>query len=158
MTKTFPPVSGKNLERKKFNLPQDFPARYTVVLMAFYRHQQLDIDTWLPFAQGLERKYSDLAYFELPVVYQMGMLRQFLLNEGMRAGIPDEKARRTTITLYLDKADFLGQLGIETQEEVQILLVTREGEVLWHQSGIFSQEKGASLDQFLADLFSTDAA
>lgn len=154
MTKTFPPVKGKNLERKVLKLPQDFPARYTIVLMAFYRHQQLDIDTWLPFAQKLENKYPDLAYLELPVVYRMGPVRQFLLNEGMRAGIPNQKARQTTVTLYLDKSEFLGQLGIDTQEEVQILVVTRDGDVLWHGSGMFSEEKGESLDNFLANLFS----
>ncbi|MBG7609265.1 MAG: hypothetical protein IZT55_00220 [Anaerolineae bacterium] len=86
---TFPEVAGKNLKRIKQNFPQDFPAKYTIVLIAFWRHQQQHIDTWLPFATQLEDKYQNLAYVELPVIYEMGSIRQFMLYEGMRAGIPD---------------------------------------------------------------------
>ena len=141
----FPEVSGKNLKRKKLTFPAEFPARYTIVLMAFYRQQQADIDTWMPFANQVENEYQDLAYVELPVVYQMGFLGQFMLNEGMRAGIPDPKARERTITLYLDKADFLRQMGISSQEQIQVLLVERDGRILFKESGRFSPEKGKSL-------------
>jgi len=145
----FPEVSGKNLKRKKLTFPAEFPARYTIVLMAFYRHQQADIDTWMPFANQVEKEYQDLAYVELPVVYQMGFLGQFMLNEGMRAGIPDPKARERTITLYLDKADFLSQMGISSQEEIQVLLVETNGRILYKQSGRFTPEKGNSLVEAL---------
>jgi hypothetical protein len=145
----FPEVSGKNLKRKKLNFPAGFPARYTVVLMAFYRHQQADIDTWMPFANRIESEYEDLAYVELPVVYRMGPVGQFMLNEGMRAGIPDQKARERTITLYLDKAKFLGQMGINSQEEIQVLLVETGGKILFRQSGRFAPEKGQSLVEAL---------
>ena len=50
-TIVFPEIAGKNLQRKKKVFPQDFPAKYTVVLIAFLRHQQLDIDTWLPICK-----------------------------------------------------------------------------------------------------------
>ncbi len=115
--------------------------------MAFYRHQQLDINTWLPFLDQLEDKYEDLAYLELPVIYEMGPVRQFMLNEGMRMGIPDQKARKNTITLYLDKPPFLKQLEIDSEEEIQILLVTGDGKVLWRETGIFTNQKGLALDQ-----------
>ena len=150
-TITFPQVTGKNLERKKYQFPQDFPAKHNIVLMAFYRHQQLDINTWLPFLDQLEEKYEDLAYLELPVIYQMGPVRQFMLNEGMRMGIPDQKARKNTITLYLDKSQFLKHLGIDSEEEIQILLVTGDGKVLWRETGIFTNQKGLALDQFLLE-------
>lgn len=148
--KVFPEVSGKNLKRKKLTFPSDFPADFTIVLMAFHRHQQWDIDTWLPFVQQLENDHQALAYVELPVVYKMGPLGQFMLNEGMRAGIPDQKARERTITLYLNKAAFLGKLGIDSQEKIQILLVTRTGEVLFQEEGKFTPEKGASLRGMLS--------
>jgi len=146
---TFPEVSGRNLKRKKLTFPADFPAEYTVVLLAFYRQQQLDIDTWLPFVSQLEDDYQDLAYVELPVVYRMGPVGQFMLNEGMRAGIPDPKARERTITLYLNKNKFLGQMDIESQEKIQILLVTRDGRICFHTQGRFSVEKGDALVEIL---------
>ena len=147
--KHFPEVTGKNLKRKKLTFPADFPARYTIVLMAFYRHQQADIDTWMPFASQMENEYEDLAYVELPVVYKMGPLGQFMLNEGMRAGIPNPKARERTITLYLDKTKFLDQMGISSQDEIQVLLVETGGKILFRQSGRFAPEKGQSLVEAL---------
>jgi hypothetical protein len=146
---TFPQVSGRNLKRHKFVFPEDFPARYTIVLMAFYRHHQKDIDTWIPFASHVENKYEDLAYVELPVIYKMSAIGQFLLNEGMRAGIPDRDAREKTITLYLDKPDFLDSLGIDSEDDIQILLVEKGGEVLWKETGVFSNEKRSALDKIL---------
>lgn len=148
-TKTFPEVSGKNLKRKKLTFPADFPAGHTVVLMAFYRHQQLDIDTWLPFVSQLENDHQDVAYVELPVIYRMGPLGQWMLNEGMRAGIPNQKARERTITLYLNKSNFLSQLGIDSQDQIQILLVDRQGEITFHETGRYSAEKGEALVEVL---------
>lgn len=148
-TKKFPEVSGKNLQRKKRSFPADFPAQYTIVLMAFLRHQQLDIDTWMPFASQLEAEYENLAYVELPVVYRMGPLGQFMLNEGMRAGIPNQKARERTITLYLNKARFLDQIGIDSQDQIQIFLVSRDGHIYFHETGRFSPEKGEALVETL---------
>jgi hypothetical protein len=145
----FPQVSGRNLKRIKHVFPQDFPAKYTIVLIAFWRHQQNHIDTWLPFVTKLEEQYQNMAYVEFPVIYEMGSVRQFLLNEGMRAGIPDEKARERTITLYLDKPRFLNHFGIASEEEIQIMLVGDDGDVLWRETGLFSIEKGEALHQIL---------
>jgi len=150
MTKNqFPEVSGRNLKRKKLTFPAEFPASYTIVLMAFYRQQQADIDTWMPFANQVEDEYQDVAYVELPVVYRMGPVGQFMLNEGMRAGIPDAKARERTITLYLEKSKFLGQMGITSQEQVQVLLVETDGKILFKESGRFTPEKGQRLIEAL---------
>lgn len=148
-SKIFPEVSGRNLKRKKLTFPADFPARYTLVLMAFYRQQQLDIDTWMPFVSQLEQDYENLAYVELPVVYRMGPIGQLMLNEGMRAGIPDQKARQRTITLYLNKSKFLSSMGIDSQEMIHILLVSRDGKIYFRESGRFSDEKGAVLVEAL---------
>ena len=149
---TFPNVSATNLARQPLNFPQDFPGRYTIAMLAFRRHQQEDVDTWLPFAQVMEKLFPEIGYIELPVVYKMTPLRQFMLNEGMRAGIPDRKARERTSTLYLDKAPFMDQLQLTTQDDIQVLLISDSGQVLWRGSGIFSSEKGKALTQKILSL------
>ena len=109
----------------------------------------MDINTWLPYVDQLENKYENLTYIELPVIYKMNPIGQFMLNEGMRAGIPDQNAREKTITLYLDKPDFMDQLGIESENEIQVLMVTNRGKVLWREVGKFTSEKGADLEEAL---------
>jgi hypothetical protein len=136
------------------SFPQDFPGRYTIALLAFRRYQQAHIDTWMPIAQVLEKLFPGVGYIELPIVYEMPALRQFFLNEGMRAGIPDNKARERTSTLYVDKAEFLSELQIRTQDQIQVLLINQRGTILWRETGSFTPDKGKALTQKLLTLTS----
>lgn len=148
-TIVFPQVSGKNLNRERFNLPHDLPGRYSLVLIAFWQWQQRQVDTWLPYARVLERLYPEVGYMELPVITTLSPLRQLLINEGMRAGIPDESARQNTVTLYVDKSEFLARLQIHSQDNIQALLVRQDGLVLWRTTGVFSPRKGIELAKAL---------
>lgn len=141
----FPDVSGYNLMREEFFFPKDFQGVYNLVIIPFQQRQQADVNTWIPAAQELERVYTDLVYYELPTIYQLPMLSRTFINEGMRAGIPDQTARERTVTFYLDKSLFKQALGITTEENIQLFLVDREGNILWREEGLFSPEKNQSL-------------
>ncbi len=137
----FPLVSGYNLQREEYQFPGDFGGQLNLLLVPFQRRQQQDVNTWIPRAQALERSYPEVVYYELPTIYQLPRLSRTLINEGMRAGIPDRKARERTITLYVDKDVFKSALAIETEQEIQLFLVDREGKILWREQGVFSEEK-----------------
>jgi hypothetical protein len=141
----FPEVSGYNLMRNEFNFPEDFEGRYNLVIIPFQQAQQQDVNTWLPAAQELERIYPGFIYYELPTIYELSTLSRTFINEGMRAGIPDQTARERTITFYLDKEMFKKALGITTEENIQLYLVDRDGNILWREEGLFSLDKNQSL-------------
>jgi len=94
----FPTVSGSNLQRSKFTLPQDLQGELNLVLIAFQQWQQTQVDTWIPFARQLEKDHPALRYYELPTIQRLNTLARTFINEGMRAGIPDLVARERTIT------------------------------------------------------------
>lgn len=102
----FPRVRGANLERRPFTLPEDFEGDRNLVLIAFRREQQFDIDTWVAVAKRLVHKHKGFRYYELPTISRSVPLARCWLDVAMRAGIPDQAAREATITLYLDKALF----------------------------------------------------
>ena len=79
----------------------------------------------------------------------MPVLSRTFLNEGMRAGIPDQTARERTITLYLNKETFKSALDIPSEDDIYLFLVNRDGEILWRTTGAFSNEKANSLTQFI---------
>jgi len=147
---TFPRVSGRNLLRQNVTFPDDLPGKLNLLLLAFYQRQQLDINTWIPLSQQLEAAYNGLYYYELPTITLLGRFQRFFINEGMRAGIPDTKARERTLTLYLDKDEFLSALEIPSQEEIQVLLVDQAGAVLWRTAGRLDETKEAALREFIA--------
>ena len=141
----FPTVTGSNLQRKRLSLPKDFDGELNIILIAFERWQQDTVDTWLPIAEKLEQRYDGVRYFELPVIQQMNFIAKTFINEGMRAGIPNTKARERTITLYLDKPAFRQALDLSHERDIHILLVDQEGNVIWRGEGAFTSEKGKAL-------------
>jgi hypothetical protein len=145
----FPEVTGSNLQRKRYRLPQDFQGDLNLVLIAFQQWQQRLVDTWIPFLRQLEDGNRRLRYYELPTIQDRNFLARTFINEGMRVGIPDPVARERTITLYLDTARFRTALQLASEDEIYVLLVGKGGEVVWRTEGAFSQAAGASLLAFL---------
>ncbi len=146
----FPTVEAANLEGKKFTLPKDFEGERNIVTIAFQREQQNDIDTWTPLIKQLtDKKGAALHYYELPTIGKFAGMFRGMINGGMRKGIPDVNARNATITLYLDKATFRKELKLSDEKRIYVLVVDRQGKVLWRNEGTFSKEKGEALAKFL---------
>ncbi len=145
----FPVVSGFNLQREELEFPRDFGGELNLVIVPFQQRQQQDVNTWLPAAQELERRFSNFMYYELPTIYELPTLSRTFINEGMRAGIPDTNSRERTVTLYLDKESFKNALEIRSEETIYLFLVDREGEIYWRGEGLYSEQKVDSLLQVI---------
>jgi hypothetical protein len=141
----FPLVSGYNLNRRELEFPRDFQGNLNLVIIAFQQHQQAVVNTWIPIAQELEEKIPGFIYYELPTIYEMPAFSRTFINEGMRAGIPDQTARERTITLYLDKETFKSALDIANEGQIHIFLVDRDGTIFWRSSGEFTEGKASEL-------------
>lgn len=135
MAATFPSVTAPNLAGHNMRLPADFAGDLNLVLIAFQREQQADIDTWLEPGRKLMAKFPHLACYELPVIGKMNPLFRRFIAEGMRSGIPDTTARATTITLHLDKPAFRRSLQLPSEDRVYALLIDRKGAVHWRADG-----------------------
>jgi hypothetical protein len=113
--------------------------------------QQAIVNTWIPWADQLESALPELAYYELPTINELPALSRTFINEGMRAGIPNAKARERTVTLYIDLARFMRALGIPSKNEVHVLLVDRQGStIVWRTTGSFDEAKGRALTGAIA--------
>lgn len=145
----FPVVSGFNLNRQEFEFPRDFGGELNLVIVPFQQWQQNTVNTWIPYLQDVEEEFPNFIYYELPTIYQMSMVSRTFLNEGMRAGIPDETARERTITLYLDKTKFKSALNITSEDDIYLFLVSKDGEILWQVTGQYTPEKAKELFQFI---------
>lgn len=140
-----PTVKGSNLLRKKMVFPDDFAGEINLVFIAFLRRHQDVIDEWVPFVDRLAQEYPDLAYYEFPTLPRRGPIYRTFLNEGMRAGIPNNDTRARTITLYLNKKAFKEALGIDDDQNMWIYIFDKSGQILWKTPGQFTAEKGQAL-------------
>ncbi len=143
----FPTVRGSSLSGRGYTLPQDIEGEVALLMIAFQQVHQFDVNTWLPVARDLSQQYKALAYYELPTIDRLNPAARLFIDGGMRSGIPDPVARATTITLYLDKPAFRQALEIPDEESIVVMLIDREGEVLWRMSGPASPEAIEALQQ-----------
>ena len=148
----YPRLIASNLEKRTFTLPDDFEGSRNLLLVAFQREQQQQVDTWLREMRQFEELDPEFRYYELPTIQSPNRLVRWFIDTGMRRGIPDKKARSRTITLYIDKQPFLKALGIADENRIYCFLVNRSGQVLWHAEGEFDDSKAVSLRQYLQGL------
>jgi len=117
------------------------------VIIAFERWQQRLVDTWLPPADSLASRVPKLAVYELPTLRRMNVVNRWFIDQGMRSGIPDEKARYRTITLYIDKELFREALEIDGEETIHVFLLDGEGRVRWRARGGAKDAQMKSLER-----------
>jgi len=141
----FPQVTGSNLLRRKVTLPNDLQGELNILFIAFYQWHQALVDSWVPMARQLEQSHPGVQFYEIPVIHKMNFLSQTFINEGMRAGIPNQTTRQKTITLYIDKNALRRALEIPNEDTIWVLVLDRQGNVLWRTEGAYSQEKGEVL-------------
>lgn len=141
----FPPVSGENLAYQAFRLPDDLEGELNIVFVPFQMWHQFLVNTWVPAAQQIEALYPGVRYYELPTIERLDPNSQRRVNEGMRAGIPDPGTRQRTITLYLDKRGFREALGLGSEWRMYVLLLDRQGNVVWRSEGQATRAKARAL-------------
>jgi hypothetical protein len=151
----FPALESETLEKQAVHLPQDFRGQRNLLLIAFEREQQKDIDTWLTQMKRYEAIDKEFRYYEIPTIEKMNRFMRWFINTGMRHGIPDKKARERTITLYIDKEPFKKSLQITDEKKIYAVVVDRSGTVLWRATGPYDEANGKSLKEFLQQIASS---
>jgi len=145
----FPTVTGRSLADRALNFPRDLGGDVNVLVIAFTRAQQADVDTWLPALHALAERHPALRYYELPTLGRSMRLIRGVIDGGMKRGIADTATRARTVTLYLDKDAFRRALAIRDERSIVVLAVTRAGDVLWRADGRHTPERDAELERVL---------
>lgn len=141
----FPHITSYSLSRAKVNLPADFAGQLNLLLISFEPEQQTQIQTWLSTAQGLQHTNFNLHWYRLPVSSRENMVFRWWDNSSMRSDQSDPEIWPWIIPLYVDKDAFRKPLQIPTGKQIAILLVNKEGNVLWRSEGPLTPDKRASL-------------
>jgi hypothetical protein len=68
MTTLFPTLQARNLEGAVLDLPEAFGRDPSVVIVAFRRAQQEQVDTWIPWLRQLEARRPGLEVYEIPAI------------------------------------------------------------------------------------------
>jgi len=138
----FPETEVRSLLGEKRTFPADLPARRTVVVAAFLREQQEQVDRWIDALTeaGLPGSPHDMTdsdravVIELPVLPSTYRLARRMIDGGMSRSIAIDRVLARTFTTYTDVAAFRKAVAIPTPR-VEVLVVTRLGEIIDRASG-----------------------
>jgi hypothetical protein len=135
--KPFPSISGKSLEEKMVNIPEDFKGSTTLLLIGYKQNSQFDIDRWLI---GLDMTNTVVDVYEIPTI--QGMFPQMfstIIDNGMRAGIP-KSLWKGVITVYGDGEKVQAYTGNENPNSARVVLLNEKGIVIYMYDEGFSVE------------------
>ena len=127
------------------NLPKDLEGKLNLLLISFEPEQQKDVETWLPAAQGLQHTDFNFRWYRLPVSSHENFVFRWWENSSMRSDESDPETWHWIIPLYVNKDDFRRSLQIPNEHEIVLLLIDKEGHVLWRNSGSMTPQKRQSL-------------
>jgi hypothetical protein len=153
---------GRALDGTRYALPSELPGERTVVILAFRQHHQSDVDRWIELAVELGVPASplgraqpmDTAVIEVPLLRRAWLPLRRAIDGGMAAGIADPVVLARTITVYADPMAFLRACGLETPDagaQVEVMLVGRDGTILWATRGAPGPDARSVLAAALAD-------
>lgn len=130
----FPKVTAKSLAGNTLTLPEAAEGKVTLICIAFVRNAQSMIDSWLgPFEQIFGQDPEVTAY-ELPMAGPNWQFLSWLIDSGMRDGIPVEKHDHV-LTIYEDYSEYQELLDMENTELAYIFLLDKKGIVRWKGQG-----------------------
>ncbi|NTW50482.1 MAG: hypothetical protein HGB19_12285, partial [Chlorobiales bacterium] len=86
--KRFPTLKGNALSKKEITLPDEAKGFVTVVIVAFDRDAQNQIDTWADTLLKRYDKDKTIKYFEVPMISGFYSFMSGVIDGGMRGGVP----------------------------------------------------------------------
>jgi hypothetical protein len=131
-----PPIKAATLNKQPISWPAGLPAARTILMIAFDRKQQSQIDGWVV---GLQLKAANApSWFEVPLIKNPGRLVRTFIDSGMRRGIPITADRAHVVTVYGDKKRLMAAMGISNEAVIHIIVVERSGRIVQRASGAFN--------------------
>lgn len=146
----FPQLEARNLNGRRLTLPSGLAGLRNVVIIAFRRWHQEQVDAWFPALDLLLAAHADLRAYELPMIASGYRLARPFIDGGMAVAIPSPAVRERTLTVYTDVPKVMAALQIASAETISTLLVDLGGQILWRSEGAYDTAKGAGLAQALA--------
>ena len=126
---TLPTVSTTTLSGRPVVVPDPDQDGRTVVLLAFARDHQDDLDAWRPHLVTLGCNWVEIPFIDVPWV-----LRR-LIRGAMDRSIDDTVTRNHLAPVWGDADAVRRSVGIEEDDEIVVIVVDPRGRVLHRHDG-----------------------
>jgi hypothetical protein len=147
---TFPTVSSYSLAKARVTLPADLHADRNLLLLYFKLDQQSDVNGWNAVIDQWRRQSPSLGAYTCLVSPRSNLIFRWFQNSLLHSDLPSTRWN-STVPLYVDKPQFRKALGIDTEKQVVLLVIDRQGRVLARFSGPPTAQSRAALRDALGN-------
>ncbi len=143
-----PSLMAKRLDQQPVPLPQGLPSDRTLALIAFSKHQNPDVESWI---DGLQlRRDPAINWLRMPVLQDPGHAQgRSAIENRLLARYASQTDRERMVPVFTDRAAFIRAAGLNGPQSAYAVVLNRNGDVLARAEGLFSEEKASALRETL---------
>ena len=112
--------------------------RPVLLLMGFVKDSREDVGKWTGEVQRIWLADSSFDFYEMPMIGSGGWLLSGIISGSMRSGTP-APMQGHVMPLYRDARLWQKRLGLEHPKQAVLVLIDRDGRLVWQGAGPFSE-------------------
>ncbi len=144
----FPRIEAETLSKKQVVFPQDTQGQFALLLIAFRRQTQGEVDSWLnPFIEDFSN-HQQVTFYEIPMISGNWKWMSGWIDSGMRSGVAEYKHDHVA-TYYGPLKSYFQHFEVDDVRRVYVFLLDKQGHILWRETGRANQNKYQELKLLL---------
>ncbi len=131
---SFPEITGDLLSYKKITIPEHCKGKVSILIVAFKRGTQPQVDSWTtPLMQEFSND-SDFRFLEIPMISNFYSWISGYIDNGMRGGIV-ESMHKNVMTYYGPLDRYFTYFDVQDKKLCYLFLLDREGKIQFLANG-----------------------
>jgi len=150
INKVFPKISAETLSKKAIEFPKDVKGKPTVIMIAFKRDAQDQIDPW---QQAISKKYKskEINYYEIPMMSGGLKIISGIIDGGMRGGVAP--ALHDFVASYYGNLDnYISYLNVNKDKNCYLFLLDKNGIIKFKTESTINAAKMQELETNISTL------
>ena len=130
----FPEIKGELLSSKMVTLPDHCKGKVSVLIIAFKRGTQAQVDTW---TKPLMKEFSirnDFRFIEVPMISNFYSWLAHYIDNGMRGGIA-KPMHKNVMTYYGPLDSYYDYFDVQDKKLCYLFLLDKEGRIQFLTKG-----------------------
>ena len=131
---SFPEIKGELLSHKKITIPDHCKGKVSILIVAFKRGTQPQVDSWITPVMKEFGNHSDFRFLEIPMISNFYSWISGYIDNGMRGGIV-ESMHKNVMTYYGPLGNYFNFFDVQDKQLCYVFLLDKKGKIQFLAKG-----------------------